>query len=79
MTMYYFETGSGHRITRGDIRALRAQATADGDAAQVELCERALNGAGEFADDGTVDAWRQCASVLLSGVQSAVLLLKVPR
>ncbi len=65
--LYYYETGAGHRITRGDIRALRAQATADGNAAQVAICNRALSGAGEFADDGTVDAWRQCASVLLSG------------
>lgn len=62
--VYYYETGAGFRIHRRDVELLRAQADADGDAAQVAICDEALTES-EFGALTAMDAWRQVASVLL--------------
>lgn len=62
----YVDGGPEANITNDDIRALRGEAAAAGDLAQVALCDRAL----EFADADelvTADdyAWEDCARVIL--------------
>lgn len=47
-------------ITRAQVIALRNEAAAAGDTAQVELCTRALNG----ATKDSAASWRECERVI---------------